>query len=127
MGNMEKPLSSPRITHVSWGRLVVEGERSFKDAKLFPGGSREWDWSETGTGHVPGVQPSDVEELLERGSTAVVLSKGMDGCLEVCPETLRMLRDKGIRVHILRTEDAVRLYNELREREPVGGLFHSTC
>jgi hypothetical protein len=41
---------SPQITHVSWGRLEVEGKAEpYKDAKLFPGGSREWDWRETGT------------------------------------------------------------------------------
>ena len=57
---------SPGIKHLSWGRLETEhGE--FKDAKLFPGGAREWDWNETGTRHEPGVQPADVEELLEHG------------------------------------------------------------
>ena len=30
-------------------------------------------------------------------------------------------------VHVLQTEQAVRCYNELAEKEPVGGLFHSTC
>jgi hypothetical protein len=55
----------PRITHLSWGRIEVEGGRTFKDAKLWPGGVREWDWNETGTRHRPGVQPADVEELLD--------------------------------------------------------------
>src|SRR6516165_7348109 len=49
---------SPQITHVSWGRLEVEGRTErYKDAKLFPGGSREWNWRETGTEHVPGFSP----------------------------------------------------------------------
>ena len=72
---MERTALSPRITNLSWGSLDVEGN-SFRDAKLFPGGSREWDWNETGTRHVPGIQPSDVEELLEHGATVVVLSRG---------------------------------------------------
>jgi hypothetical protein len=72
---MKEAMHSPHITLLSWGRLEVE-DGSFKDAKLFPGGSREWDWNETGTGHVPGIQPADVEELLEHGATVVVLSKG---------------------------------------------------
>jgi len=34
---------SLQITHVSQGRLEVEGNAEpYKDAKLFPGGSREW-------------------------------------------------------------------------------------
>jgi hypothetical protein len=35
--------NSPAITHLQWGQIEVEGKR-YKDAKLFPGGAREWDW-----------------------------------------------------------------------------------
>jgi hypothetical protein len=34
-----------------------------------------------------------------------------------------MLKDRGIPAHVLETEKAVRLFNELREKEAVGGLF----
>ena len=108
------------------GRLELE-DGSFKDAKLFPGGSREWDWNETGTDHVPGIQPADVEELLEHGATVVVLSKGFHERLQICQQTLQMLEDKNISVHVEQSEEAVRLYNELRETERVGALIHSTC
>jgi hypothetical protein len=124
---MRKRLSSPRITHLSWGRLKVEGGKSYKDAKLYPGGSREWNWNETGTAHVPGIQASDVQELLERGSKTIILSKGMDEQLKIGSETLQKLKRAGVEYYILKTEDAVKLYNELRERQAVGGLFHSTC
>ncbi|MEW6636805.1 MAG: Mth938-like domain-containing protein [Actinomycetota bacterium] len=120
---------SPRITGLSWGRLEVEGVEGgpFKDAKLFPGGAREWDWNETGTRHSPGVQPADLEELLERGASVVVLSRGFYERLGVTPEALRLLEERGVTAHIERTGEAVRLYNELRERERVGALIHSTC
>jgi hypothetical protein len=124
---VEKEKRSPRITRLSWGRIEVEGYKPFKDAKLFPGGARKWDWRETGTEHIPGIQPADVEELLEHGSRVVVLTKGINERLEVCPETLQLLEDKGITTYVLQTEAAVQLYNQLTEKEPVGGLFHSTC
>jgi len=47
--------------------------------------------------------------------------------LEVSPQTLEMLKEKGIEVHILQTQLAAKLYNQLRETTTVGGLFHSTC
>jgi hypothetical protein len=100
---------------------------AFKDAKLFPGGARAWDWNETGTNHEPGIQPADVEELLERGATAVVLSKGFHERLGVTPEALRVLEDRGVRAHVRQTGEAIQLYNELRETERVGALIHSTC
>ena len=120
-------LRSPRITHISWGRMEVEGLGRGKDFKLYPGGGREWDWSETGTRHVPGIQPADVFELLDRGSQVVVLTRGMELVLRTCPETLALLRDRGIPVHVEETRAAVELYNKLAEEAPVGGLFHSTC
>ena len=119
---------SPRIKHVSWGRLEVEGRAEpYKDAKLFPGGSREWNWRETGTNHVPGIQPTDVQELLDHGAEIVVLSRGMKECLEVPRETLEFLKERQIPVYVLSTADAAKLYNQLAEKEPVGGLFHTTC
>lgn len=119
---------SPRITRLEWGRMEVEGASSvYKDAKLYPGGSREWDWNETGTRHRPGIQPADVQELLDQGARVVVLTKGVHERLQVCPETLDLLEDRGVETHVLQTEEAVRVYNELRESRLVGGLFHSTC
>ena len=123
---MEGKVDSPRVTDLAWGRLEVEGS-TFKDAKLFPGGTRAWDWNETGTNHEPGIQPADVEELLECGATTVVLSKGFHERLGVTPETLRMLEERGVAAHVRQTEEAIRLYNELRETEKVGALIHSTC
>jgi hypothetical protein len=124
---MDAKAKSPRISHVSWGNIEVEGQGAFKDAKLYPGGAREWDWRETGTRHSPGIQPADVEELLEHGAEVVVLSNGVLERLQVCPETLDLLRRKGIPAHVLPTKEAARLYNELAAEQKVGGLFHSTC
>jgi hypothetical protein len=119
---------SPRIRQVSWGRLEVEGRAEpYKDAKLFPGGSREWNWRETGTNHMPGIQQTDVQELLDHGAKIVVLSRGMKECLEVPRETLEFLKGRQIAAHVLPTPDAAKLYNQLAEKEAVGGLFHTTC
>jgi hypothetical protein len=122
-----KPKESPRITHISWGRMDVEGLGTGRDFKLFPGGGRKWDWKETGTHHVPGIQPSDVQELLDWGSRVIILSRGMQLRLKTCAETLQMLRDRGITYHVEETTAAVDLYNRLSCTEAVGGLFHSTC
>lgn len=120
--------TAPRITGVSWGSLSVEGrEAPYRDAKLWPGGSREWDWNETGTRHVPGVQPADVEEVVANGAEVVVVARGMNGALEVKDETVRALEEEGVELVVARTEEAVRRYNQLRESRPVGGVFHTTC
>lgn len=124
---MDTQTKSPKITHLSWGQLQVEEGTTYKDAKLWPGGSREWDWTETGTSHTPGVQPEDLEEILEHGAKTVILSRGMNRRLQVQQQTLEWLQNQGIEVHVLQTKEAVEKYNQLAETDPVGALIHSTC
>ena len=120
--------ASPRITNFTWGRIGTADGRSFRDAKLWPGGGREWDWRETGTRHQPGIQPADVAELVANGCRAIVLSRGMLLKLQTCAETLELLEREGIEVHVAETREAAEIYNALRARGlAVGGLFHSTC
>lgn len=124
----DKGPMSPRISHISWGRVDIEGMGTGRDFKLFPGGAREWNWNETGTHHVPGIQIADVEELLKHGSKVVVLSKGMQLALKTCSETIQYLKDRNITVYAEETRVAVKMYNSLAERgTPVGALIHSTC
>lgn len=124
---MDQQQSSPRILAVSWGHIEVEGIGAGKDFKLYPGGGREWDWSETGMSHSPGIQPADVQELLDRGAVAVVLSRGMEERLRVDPAALEYLEQQSVEVHVAETREAVQIYNNLAGAVPVGGLFHSTC
>nr|XP_043887854.1 mth938 domain-containing protein isoform X1 [Solea senegalensis] len=43
-------MSSPEISSLSWGHMKVKGcSSNYKDCKVWPGGSRTWDWRETGT------------------------------------------------------------------------------
>jgi hypothetical protein len=123
---MDRTTYSPRITHLSWGRLETE-DGAYKDARLYPGGAEEWDWNETGTSHDPGIQPADVERLLKRGATVVVLAQGFHGRLGITPEAHRMLDERDIPAHIAQTGEAAEIYARLRETEKVGALIHSTC
>ena len=124
----KQEVSSPRINELSWGRMTIDGVGTGKDFKLWPGGGRQWDWQETGTHHVPGIQPSDIEELLNNGSQSVVLSRGMWLALQTSKETLDFLNEKNVPVHIAETRAASEIYNDLASGgEAVGGLFHSTC
>lgn len=120
--------TSPQITHFEWGVTQVEGyPTAFKDVKLFPGGARAWDWSETGTRHIPGIQPADVQELLDHGAEIVILTKGVHQRLQTCPATLELLTAQNVEVEVLQTEQAVERYNVLCATQAVGALIHSTC
>jgi hypothetical protein len=122
---------SPLIVAGGWGRLVVAGcPAPLRDAMLYPGGAREWDWRVHGTGHRAGIRPAEIGELLDRGAAEIVLSRGRLGMLRVPPETLLPLAARGIRVHVLTTAAAIERYNALAAERParrVGALIHSTC
>lgn len=118
---------SPEITSLSWGQVETTAG-TFRDAKLWPGGARAWDWNETGTHHSPGIQPADVAELLDHGPSLVVLSQGQQGRLEVMPDTRAAIEDEDVVVEVHRTGDAVDRYNTLaRDGAAVAALIHSTC
>jgi hypothetical protein len=108
--------------------MTVAGVGRGKDFKLWPGGGREWNWTETGTHHEPGIQPADVRELLEHGCRVVVLSRGMWLRLGVCGAALELLESEGAEIERAETKRAVAIYNDLAASgTSVGGLFHSTC
>jgi len=119
------------ISNLSWGNMEVSiaGEiLHFKDCKVWPGGACAWDWNETGTHHSPGIQPADIEEILEKDVKTIVLTRGHLGRLGISPETKTFLRERGVKYHIENTKKAVALFNELVQKgERVGGVFHSTC
>jgi hypothetical protein len=125
------PLSSkkspPKITSLSWGQVDVDGTDSYRDVKLFPDGSRAWDWRETGTQHSPGIQIADVEELVKRRVKMVVLGCGVYGRLKVLQETLDFLKKHDVQVEVFKTKQAVEYYNKQRLKVPVGALIHTTC
>ena len=123
---METNTISPKIKSFSWGEIKTDNNR-YKDAKLFPGGSSEWDWNETGTKHVPGIQPVDVKELLDHNPEVVILSKGVNERLQTMDKTVEYLQDAGCDYFILQTEKAVKKYNDLCSNKRVAALIHSTC
>jgi len=119
------------ITHLSWGHMevTINGHSyRFKDCKVWPGQAKQWDWNLTGTRHRPGIQPSDIEEILQHNLEVMILSRGMECMLQTCPETEHLLRSRGLEYHIAETQQAVDLFNTLaRQGKEVGGVFHSTC
>jgi len=119
---------SPRILSLGWGRMEVEMLGNGKDFKLWPGGGRPWNWSETGTGHSRGIQIDDVRELIEHGAKVIILTRGMLLRLRVPDRTRHFLEKYNIQVVVASTKEGVKIYNEYSEKNvPVAGLFHSTC
>ncbi len=119
---------SPKVQKDGWGFVEVEGLGSLRDAKLWPGGGRAWDWNETGTQHQPGIQPADLMELLDHGPDIVILSQGRQLRLETSPEAIALLQSGHLEVVQTETGNAIGEYNRLAaEGRRVSALLHTTC
>src|SRR5581483_9861335 len=105
--------TSPLVREDGWGFVEVDGLGRLRDAKLWPGGGRGWDWNETGTHHRPGIQPADVAELLEHRPDVVVLSRGRELRLETAPDTVAALEARGVETVRAETGAAIEAYNRL--------------
>lgn len=133
----------PKIEVFGWGFATVthNGESlHLKDAMLAPGLCQEWDWSKTNTHHKLGIQVADVKTLVQAGARYLILSKGMDGCLAVPPETLKYLDQTlgctslsapgviNYTYEVCTSDIAIKRYNSLVSQGlSVGLLLHSTC
>jgi hypothetical protein len=116
------------VRNHGWGTIDVEGVGKLRDAKLWPGGGRAWDWNETGTQHQPGIQPSDLMELLEHGPDIVVLSRGRQRRLETSSAALSLLDACGVAIVRDETGVAIDTYNCLAtEGRRVAAVLHTTC
>lgn len=115
------------VTSFSWGRISTQAG-VFRDAKLWPDGGRNWDWAETGTDHSVGLQPADVQELLDHGARIIVVGRGQHERLSVLGVAVNTAEHAGARMEVLPTDAAVECYNALVDQgEQVGALIHTTC
>ena len=65
---------SPKILHISWGSMEIEGNIQGKDFILYPGGAEPWDWNISGTDHNNGIQVVEVERILGKGAKNIMVS-----------------------------------------------------
>ncbi|AYV81815.1 MAG: putative mth938 domain-containing protein [Harvfovirus sp.] len=134
MGAGAAKVCSPEIIGCECGvvkvRDSVKGEVVYKDCKLFPGGSMEWDWAVTGTHHKPGIQLADVEHVKNFGekNCVVVFGTGMCDGLGITPTLIEYLKEHQIEYLIAKTPEAIRMYNKLIQCDRLAiALIHSGC
>jgi hypothetical protein len=118
----QESIAVPRIEAYDFGRIVVDGEEQTNDVIVLPDRTVTNWWRADGHGLVLG----DLADLLDELPERLLVGTGAYGRLRPDPETLAQLRQRGIEVEALPTEDAVRRYGELDPRRTAAAL-HLTC
>jgi hypothetical protein len=111
-----------RIESYSFGRVTVDGREETADVIVLPERIvRNWRRRD---GH--SLVPEDLDEVLEELPGRLVIGTGAKGRLHPDPVTLELLRQRGIQVESLPTDEAVRRFQELDPAATAAAL-HLTC
>ncbi|HEX9416274.1 MAG TPA: MTH938/NDUFAF3 family protein [Gaiellaceae bacterium] len=112
----------PRIEGYRFGRVVVDGEEQTRDVIVLPDRVVTNWWRAEGHRLVL----ADLDDVLEELPQNLLLGTGAHGQLRPDPEALEQLRERGVDVEALPTDEAVRRYGELDPRRTAAAL-HLTC
>jgi hypothetical protein len=111
-----------RLEGYSFGRVVVDGHEETKDVIVLPERVlRNW-WRREGHSLVL----EDLEAVLDELPARLVVGTGAYGRMRPHPDTIEKLRERGVEVEVLPTEEAVRRYGALNPAETAAAL-HLTC
>jgi hypothetical protein len=112
----------PRIERYHFGQLVVDGEEQTRDVIVLPERVLTNWWRADGHRLVL----ADLEDVIEELPERLVVGTGAYGQMRPDPETLDQLRQRGVEVEVLPTDEAVRRYGELDASRTAAAL-HLTC
>jgi hypothetical protein len=112
----------PRMEGYRFGHLIVDGEEQTRDVIILPDRVLTKWWRADGHRLVFTDLGDVIEELPER----LVVGTGAYGKMRLDPEALEQLRQRGVEVESLPTDEAVRRYDELDPRHTAAAL-HLTC
>jgi hypothetical protein len=111
-----------RLEDYSFGRLTVDGEEHTRDLIVLPRRVVANWWRRDGHSLVL----EDLEEVLDELPVCLIVGTGAQGRLSPDPNTLERLRESGIEVDVLPTDEAVRRYGALNPAATAAAL-HLTC
>lgn len=112
------------IEHYSFGHIRVDGKEYTSDLIIYPERIDDAWWRNEGHR----LELGDLPEVLDSPPQSLIIGTGYSGCMAVPEATLEALQAAGIEVLTVRTSEAVKLYNRLRDKKrQVVAALHLTC
>lgn len=113
-----------KITHYSFGKMVVNGNEYTQDLIVFPDSVFPSWWRKQG--HALCME--DLAEVLKKDIKILVIGTGAYERMQVPQILIEELKERGIETFVSNTEKAVAIFNQLlNEGKSVAGAFHLTC
>jgi hypothetical protein len=111
-----------RIEDYSFGRLTVDGEEHTHDVIVLPRRVvRNWRRRDSHS-----LVLEDLDEVLPDLPQRLIIGTGAYGRMIPDPNTVESLRERGVEIEVLPTDDAVRRYGTMNPAATAAAL-HLTC
>ena len=112
------------IDKYQFGSITINGKVYYQDIEIkWNGEVLPWARKES---HIFSIE--DIQRAINQNPTAIIFGTGAYGAARVTPETIKLIKEQGIRVEIDKTAAAVEKFNNYQKTgEKVIGLFHLTC
>jgi len=119
------------IEEYNFGSIIIKGKEYTEDVEIrWTGEVLNW-WRKES--HL--VEICDIKRAIEHNPSTIVIGTGNPGLMKVSDSAKKFILNKGIKLIIDVTEQAVKTFNiicqdskeEEGEQDKVIGLFHLTC
>jgi hypothetical protein len=116
------------IEGVRFGEIIVNGQKYEHDIVIYPSGKiekrKKWvSKQKHGTSHK--FDKEELKEYLSEEFDVLVVGTGIYGVLSLLPESRELVKEKEIIEKP--TPEAVKIFNELKDKKRILGIFHITC
>ncbi len=115
--------AGPAINHFSFSKMIIDGQEFNEMDIAISSDGKVAPW-QIGTVHV--VTPADIETLIGPSTRELIIGTGANGVSEVRADALAHANAKGVKVHVLDTAAAVKLFNTM-PKEGLAAAFHTGC
>lgn len=111
-----------KIESYEFGEIVIDGKIYRRDLIILGDKIVENWWREEG--HFLKIE--DLYEVFEYKPEVLIIGTGANGLMKVSDDLIKKLNEEGIEFYILKTKDAVKKFNEIKDKKKAGA-FHLTC
>lgn len=112
------------ITEYTFGKIAIDGKTYHSDVIITPNNVKADWWRKEGHN----LALSDLSDVIAANPEVVVIGTGYYGRMQVPNTTRDYLHQKGIRLEIAETKEAVERFNQLQQAcARIVAALHLTC